>query len=220
MQFIELLKSAGDHPFFFNGADGRLEGHLLVPEEIKKPYVAILGHPHSLQGGSMNNKVVTTMARAFRELGIPSLRFNFRGVGNSEGEFDNGIGESEDMLCLARLWAGEVPTSQFIFAGFSFGAYVTYRAAAQWPHELLISVAPAVDRNEYTCFSEIPPVWHIFQGDNDEVVPLAKVLGFAAECTSTLSVHRFPDTGHFFHGKLLLLKEKLMSIIKREVLSR
>ncbi|OGV40653.1 MAG: hypothetical protein A3F46_01720 [Legionellales bacterium RIFCSPHIGHO2_12_FULL_42_9] len=213
MRFSELLKSAGEHRFFFNGADGLLEGCLLVPDEIRKPYVAILGHPHSLQGGSMNNKVVTTMARALRELHIPSLRFNFRGVENSEGEFDNGIGESADMLCLARMWADEVPRSKFIFAGFSFGAYVTYRAAAQWPHELLISVAPAVDSNDYTCFAEIPPVWHILQGDNDEVVPLDKVLAFAARCTPTLPVHRFPDTGHFFHGKLLLLKEKLMSII-------
>lgn len=219
MQFIELLKSAGDHPFFFNGAAGNLEGCLLVPDEIRTPYVAILGHPHSLQGGSMNNKVVTTMARACRELGIPSLRFNFRGVENSEGKFDQGIGESEDMLRLARLWADEVPDSRFIFAGFSFGSYVTYRVAAQLPHELLISVAPAVNHYDYACFSQAPSVWHILHGDNDEVVPLDEVLAFAALCTPPLPVHRFPDAGHFFHGKLLLLKDKLMHIIQQEVLS-
>ena len=168
----------------------------------------------------MNNKVVTTMARAFRELGIPSLRFNFRGVENSAGDFDNGIGESEDMLCLARLWASEFPDSRLLFAGFSFGSYVTYRAAAQWPHALLISVAPPVQRYDYTYFSNPPSAWHIMQGDEDEVVELTDVLAFAARCTPPLPVHRFPEAGHFFHGKLLLLKEKLTQIVQQEVFSQ
>lgn len=219
MQFSKLLTSAGEHPFFFRGALNSLEARLLVPDNFRTPYVAILGHPHSLQGGTMNNKVVTTMARALRELGIPSLRFNFRGVEHSEGEYDHGVGESEDMLCLARLWEEERPGSRYLFAGFSFGSYVTYRAASQWPHELLISVAPAVNHYDYAHFSSAPSVWHILQGDDDEVVPLDEVMAFAAQCHPALLVHRFPDAGHFFHGKLLLLKETLIEIIQTEVLS-
>ena len=218
MHFVEQLKTPGEYPFTFAGKAGLLEGCLVVPEKVIFPLVAILGHPHSLQGGTMNNKVVTTMARAFRELGIPSLRFNFRGVGSSEGVFDNGIGESEDMLILARLWASSFPNNQFIFAGFSFGSYVAYRAAAQYPHQLLLSIAPPVERYDYASFSPAPAVWHILQGDSDEVVEFEGVLTFAAESTPSLPVHQFSDTGHFFHGKLLELRAALMDITREEVL--
>ncbi len=208
------LSSAGEKPFQFQGTSGLLEGILLVPPELKKSTIALLGHPHSLQGGSMNNKVVTTMARAFKELGIASLRFNFRGVGQSQGEYDHGIGESEDMLALAQLWQREKPDTAFYFAGFSFGSYVAYRAAAQWKASALITVAPPVHHYNYEEFQPQPEPWFIMQGNDDEVVPLSVVLEFTRKVTPRLDLTQFAETGHFFHGKLLELKAALIEKIK------
>lgn len=118
MQITEKLAIPGEHALFLQGVIGKLETVLTVPEQNYSAFIAFLGHPHSLQGGTMNNKVVTTLARAFKELGIPSLRFNFRGVGQSEGVYDSGIGESEDMLVLVRELQKEQPEKKLIFAGF------------------------------------------------------------------------------------------------------
>ncbi len=219
MQLEHVSQIAGEHRFFFEGQAGTLEACLVIPENANFSYTAFLGHPHSLQGGSMSNKVVTTMARAFRDLGIPSLRFNFRGVGASDGVFDNGIGESEDLLALVRLWAAIYPSSQCIFSGFSFGSYVAYRACAQWPHALLITIAPPIERYNYASFSPSPTPWHIIQGEQDEVVSSEGVFDFAAQHHPVLPLHRFPDTGHFFHGKLIELKALLVEITQQEVLS-
>ena len=152
----QSIMTPGEHAFVFEGLSGSLQGRLLVPNIPLQSFIAILGHPHSLQGGTMNNKVVTTMARAFATVGIASLRFNFRGVEGSEGIFDNGPAESDDMLVLARLWSSLHPDARMIFAGFSFGSYVTYRAAAQWPHELLISIAPPLNVMIMLLFLRIP----------------------------------------------------------------
>jgi alpha/beta superfamily hydrolase len=213
MLFDDKLNKPGEHPFVFNTQAGELEGLLTVPLTGGSPFVALLGHPHSLQGGTMNNKVVTTMARAFKELGIPSLRFNFRGVGHSQGRYDEGMGESEDMLTLCRLWAAEFPQSRYLFAGFSFGSYVAYRAAAQHAHELLITVAPPVHHYDYRAYQPPPAPWHLFQGDRDEVVPASLVFDFAAGFSPPLDVTVFAETSHFFHGKLLELKEKLIQVV-------
>jgi alpha/beta superfamily hydrolase len=214
---LEKLQHPGEHPLFVTGPTGQIEAILTVPENAKEEYIAILGHPHSLQGGTMNNKVVTTMMRAFKELGIPSIRFNFRGVGQSGGTYDAGLGESEDMLYLARLCREEKPEIQFFFAGFSFGSYVAYRAAAQFPNCLLITIAPAVNHCDYNQFKTPPDPWVVIQGDEDEVVPSQMVLDFAAQQSPPLPVVRFPDTGHFFHGKLLELKSTLIEAIGTQV---
>lgn len=220
MLFAEKLSQPGEHAFVFQGKAGQLEGILTVPASLRSPYVALLGHPHSLQGGSMTNKVVTTMARAFRELGIPGLRFNFRGVGHSEGQYDDGIGESDDLLLLRQLYADEYPDSHFLLAGFSFGSFVTYRAAGQCVHDLLISVAPPVHHYDYHLFQPAPPVWHILQGETDEVVPPGLVFDFAKQANPAIPVSPFADTGHFFHGKLLELKAELMRVVQDKVLSK
>ena len=217
MQITEKLASPGEHPLILRGLSGTLEAVLTVPEQCHPDLVAFLGHPHSLQGGTMNNKVVTTMARTFRGLGIPSLRFNFRGVGQSDGVYDAGVGESEDMLSLVRTWEKERPEAQFIFSGFSFGSYVTYRVAAQHPHRLLISVAPAIHHYDYLEFNPVPNPWLIAQGEEDEVVPPQVVFDFAAQAQPEIPVIRFADTTHFFHGKLLELNAKLTDYIVSQV---
>ena len=214
MLLTNKLNTSGEHLFSFPGQVGQLEVALTVPENVDKQYIAILGHPHSLQGGTMNNKVVTTLVRAFKELNIASIRFNFRGVGQSSGVYDEGVGESEDMLLLARQWLQERPDTCLFFAGFSFGSYVAYRAAAQCRHSLLITVAPPVHHCDYNEFIPVPAPWIVLQGDDDEVVPMQLVLDFVAQTSPTIPLLRFAETGHFFHGKLIDLKSRLIEVIR------
>lgn len=216
MQFIDKLDKPGEHALLLQGLAGQLEAVLTVPEQLNTDHVAFLGHPHSLQGGTMNNKVVTTMARTFKELGIPSLRFNFRGVGLSAGSYDEGLGESEDMLALIRLWQQEQPTLQCICAGFSFGSYVAYRAAAQVQQAVLITIAPPVHHYDYHEFKPQPAPWLIIQGDADEVVPFALVAQFAEQGSPPLPLIEFKETSHFFHGKLLDLKASLTAFLQQQ----
>lgn len=212
MNLTDTFNTPGDHALMLAGSVGQLEVILTVPENVNTDYVAILGHPHSLQGGTMHNKVVTTLARTFKELGIASIRFNFRGVGLSAGVYDAGVGESEDMLLLARQWLQERPEATLLFAGFSFGSYVAYRAAAQCKHALLITVAPPVHHFDYTEFTLSPTPWLVIQGDADEVVPLPLVQDFIARIPA-IQLLRFTETSHFFHGKLIPLKERLIYAI-------
>ena len=161
----------------------------------------------------MHNKVVTTLARTFKDMGIASIRFNFRGVGESAGVYDAGVGESEDMLLLARQCLQEFPKAAIVFAGFSFGSYVAYRAAAQCNHAMLITVAPPVHHFDYTEFTPEPAPWLVLQGEFDEVVPMSLVKDFILRYPA-LQLLSFADTSHFFHGKLILLKERLMEAMK------
>lgn len=214
-ELLQTIRQPGEHAFFFKGAQGQqLEANILVPSTPNLAYIALLGHPHSLQGGTMNNKVVTTMARSFKELNIASIRFNFRGVGRSAGEYDAGIGESDDMVILADQCRAAFPHIQWIFAGFSFGSYVAYRAATQRQSTLLITIAPPVHHYHYDA-SAISSPWHIIQGNQDDVVEANLVKQFAAKATLPLPIHEFPETGHFFHGKLLALKDTLQMIIQQ-----
>lgn len=210
---IEQLQNPGEYPFVFQTGTGQIEAILTTPERVRGNYLAILGHPHSLQGGTMQNKVVTTLARAFKEQGIAAIRFNFRGVGQSSGIFDQGIGESQDMLQLMDSCKSVLPNSQFLLAGFSFGAYVTYRAAAAIMAPLLISVAPPVTRFDFKEFPYPGENWQILQGICDEVVPEEAVKDFAETFSPPIACHLF-DTGHFFHGQLLTLKAKLAAILE------
>ncbi|MFA6303537.1 MAG: hypothetical protein WC627_10480 [Legionella sp.] len=219
MHFVDKLALPGEHPMQLNGSIGAVEAVFTVPPHANKNYIAIIGHPHSLQGGTMNNKVVTTLVRVFKELHIASLRFNFRGVGTSEGAYDDGVGESEDMLVFAKAYQQQVPEVRFIFAGFSFGSYVAYRAAAATNQSQLITIAPPVHHYDYTEFQPDPFPWLIVQGLADEVVPANLVEEFAKEHSPPLPVIEFADTGHFFHGKLLELKDKLIDYMRPQVTS-
>lgn len=216
MQFTEKLATPGEHPLLLEGQIGALEAILTVPPQPNTHHIAILGHPHSLQGGTMNNKVVTTMARVFKELNIPSLRFNFRGVGQSQGTYDEGYGESEDMILLANAWRKEQPQAEFIFAGFSFGSFVAYRTAAMLGATNLITIAPPVHHYDYHEFQPAPEPWLIVQGLADEVVPADLVDEFASQALPQIQVIEFADTGHFFHGKLIELKEKLLEYLRNQ----
>ncbi len=188
--------------FSITGAAGNLEGITHLPDSAPRA-IAVVAHPLPTMGGTMENKVVTTLAKIFAELGFVALRFNFRGVGDSSGTFDEGEGEVEDALAVVRHARQEYGHLPLILAGFSFGGYVQARAAQQLhphPHKLVL-VAPAVGR------FAMPPVPHgtlLIHGEQDTVVPLADVLQWARP--QHLPVVVLPEAEHFFHGCLHQLK--------------
>jgi uncharacterized protein len=167
---------------------------------------AVIAHPHPLFGGTMENKVVQTMARAFVQSGWVALRFNFRGVGATQGTHDEGRGELEDMLSIV---AAEAPEGPIALGGFSFGSFVASRAlAGLWPVrpvEKIVLVGTAATRFDV---AQLPPKAHdatlVIHGELDDTVPLAAVLDWARP--QSLPVTVVPGAGHFFHGQLPLLK--------------
>lgn len=176
-----------------------------LPETQKK--VAIICHPHPLYGGTMTNKVVVTMARAFETLGVSTVRFNFRGVGKSTGEYGHVTGEMEDLQIVLDWVKKVLPDYSLWLAGFSFGACVSAGIANQTTPERLLSVAPAVNHCDFQRFTNIKCPWLVIQGDQDEVVPFEQVEAFAKHPPSPLKLMVMKDTSHFFHGKLVELRE-------------
>jgi hypothetical protein len=193
--------------FSITGSAGKLEGVTHLPDAEPRA-IAVVAHPLPTMGGTMENKIVTTLAKTFVELGFAALRFNFRGVGNSTGTFDSGDGEVEDVLAVVRHARQEYRHLPLILAGFSFGGYVQARAAQQLhPHPRLVLVAPAVGRYE------VPHVPHntlLIHGDEDEVIPLTDVLHWARP--QHLPIVVLPGAEHFFHGRLGQIK----AIVLRE----
>lgn len=172
--------------------------------------VAVLCHPHPQHGGTMDNKVVQTLARAFVQLGYRAVRFNFRGVGASAGTWDEGPGEIDDALAVIAAQRLAAPDLPLALAGFSFGGYVAAQAAARLadgqpdsqPVERLVLVGPATSRFEMP--ARVAPDTLVIHGEADEVVPLASTLAWARP--QVLPVLVLPGVGHFFHGQLTLLK--------------
>ena len=191
------------------GPAGNLEVACAVPTGSAIAGFAIICHPHPLFGGAMGNKVVTTLERFFRERGLATVRFNFRGVGASEGAFDNGIGESDDLLAVTQFARQYFPAAQLYLAGFSFGSYVAARMANALGGAQLISIAPPVGKWDFAAFDTPRMPWTIVQGELDEVVEPQAVYDFAAATFPTPALIRIPDATHFFHGKLLELRTAL-----------
>jgi alpha/beta superfamily hydrolase len=150
----------------------------------------------------MHNKVVHTLARAFTDLGLRTLRFNFRGVGASQGRFAHGTGETDDLLAVLAWVRAQRPDDAIWLAGFSFGAYVALRAAAASPVAELVTVAPAVHLYDFGAFAPPRGPWLLIQGGADEVVPPAQVLAWARALRPAPDVVELPGVGHFFHQRL------------------
>ena len=187
--------------FSTTGKAGHLEGVAHIPIGEAQA-IALVCHPLPTMGGTMDNKVAVTLAKTFCELGCVALRFNYRGVGASEGEFTGGDGELDDTLAVeafAREQFGDLP---LILSGFSFGGYVAARAAEKLKPRHLILAAPAVGRFEMPLVSHDTFVMH---GENDEVVPLADVLTWARP--QHLPIIVLPAAEHFFHGRLTQLRD-------------
>jgi len=163
----------------------------------------VLCHPHPVHGGTMDNKVVQTLARAFVQLGWRSVRFNFRGIGGSAGAWDEGRGEVED--ALAVIAALREPGKPLLLGGFSFGGYVASQAARRLPPEQragrLVLIAPATSNFDV---ANVPEDTLVIHGESDDVVPLQATLDWARP--QSLPIVVVPGVGHFFHGQLALLK--------------
>lgn len=202
-------------PFLIAGPAGKLEIVLSPPpKDSVARATAIICHPHPLHGGTMHNKVVTTLAKTFMELGMQTVRFHFRGVGKSSGSFAEGIGEQEDLLAVINWVKQNSAQMPLWLAGFSFGAYISILIAAKLSVSGLVSVAPPVNRFP---FQELPFIncpWMMVQGEQDEVVSYQDVLAWIEKLTVKPQLILFPHATHFFHGHLIELKSSLLEKIK------
>lgn len=192
------------------GPAGAIECAIDEPADMPRG-LAVICHPHPQAGGTLDNKVVQTLARAFAQLGLRSVRFNFRGIGASEGAWDGGRGEVEDALAVIAAYRHGAEAEAglalpLVLAGFSFGGYVAAEAARRLPEGAkaarLVLVAPSTQKEQ------VPPVPSdtlVIHGDADDVVPLAATLDWARP--QSLPVTVVPGAGHFFHGRLTLLKD-------------
>jgi uncharacterized protein len=173
--------------------------------------LAVLCHPHPQGGGTLDHKVVQTIARACLELGWASVRFNFRGVGASAGEWDEGRGEVDDALAVIETWRGRADFAglPLLLGGFSFGAFVAVEASHRLADAVSVRrIALVGPSTEKQAVRSVPADTLVIHGESDEVVPLAATLDWARP--QSLPVIVFPGVGHFFHGQLALLKKVIV----------
>lgn len=191
---------------FFNGEAGRIETFIDSPAGEPQG-LALVCHPHPQYGGTPDNKVVQTLAKTFLELGYTVLRPAFRGVGDSAGEFDKGIGETEDMIDLIAQAEARFGSKPLVLAGFSFGAFVQTRVGKQVDAQRMVLVAPACgymnDERNYDT-ETVPADTIVIHGEKDETVPLQNVLEWARP--QDLPIILVPNADHFFHHRLHLIK--------------
>lgn len=200
-----------------DGPAGALEVAVDLPE-VDVPAVrviAVVCHPLSTDGGTLHNKVVTMAARALRELGITTVRFNFRSVGQSQGQFDDGVGEQDDLAAVVAWVRDQQPDKVLWLAGFSFGAYVSLKASAALQPQVLVSIAPPAGRWDFSGIQP-PSRWLVVQGDADEVVDPQAVYDWLEEIGDQAphTLVRMPDTSHFFHRKLIDLRGAIEHAVK------
>ena len=204
--------NANTQALTLHGAAGAIEAAMDLPAngDAHAP-VAVIAHPHPLFAGTMDNKVVQTLARAFTQAGWRALRFNFRGVGDSAGVYDKGAGETEDMLQIVCQVAPEGPLA---LAGFSFGSFVTSHVAERLHAEgrevtALVLIGTATER---FAVAPVPTDWHertlVVHGEADDTVALSSVMDWARP--QNLPVTVMPGVSHFFHGQLTPLKQLVL----------
>jgi alpha/beta superfamily hydrolase len=201
--------------FALAGPVGVLEVATAVPEPAAaRAGTAVICHPNPQQGGTMRNKVVTMLERALRESGLATVRFNFRGIGASVGEFDHGDGESGDLVAVAE-WVRKVrPDDVLWLAGFSFGSYVALRSARSLAAAALILVAPPVDRYEVAELATPGCRTLVVQGEEDEVVAPQTVYAWVDGLDPKPNLIRMPETGHFFHRRLMDLRGAVKNAVR------
>ncbi len=197
-----------------DGPSGKLEVAVSEPTGEERSAWGIVCHPHPLYGGTMHNKVVTTLAKTFQGMGVTTVRFNFRGVMRSEGSFDQGNGELDDLLAVIDWVQRERLKNEIWLAGFSFGAFIAAKAATQIPVNKLVTVAPPV---QHFPMQNLPPItcpWVLVQGELDDVVPPKEVFEWAESRQPQPIIIRFPQAGHFFHGQLGELRMRIEEALR------
>lgn len=203
----------------FDGLAGIIDCAIDWPEGAPTGWALIL-HPNPSQGGTRDNKVVTTLSRACVQQGLVALRPNFRGIGASGGSFDHGKGELQDMAALVeqfRVRYPEIATKPWVLGGFSFGTSIGVQLYAQWEKlgknlpNIVILTGSAALRFRHSD-AKAPEDALVIHGENDEVVPLSEVMEWARPIGMPVVV--IPEAGHFFHGKLLVLRQLVQTRLK------
>lgn len=194
---------------YIPGPAGQLELSIQKPANSLPYGIAVIAHPHPVHGGTMRNKVVTTLARLCRDLGLVSYTFNFRGVGQSAGQYDHGKGEQQDLQAVVSFARKEYPSLPLWLGGFSFGANISALAAQTENPACLISICPPIGHKGYQTIA--PPLcpWFIVQTDDDELVDANKVKAWVETLHPRPDLISMDHGGHFFHGQLLVLRDKL-----------
>lgn len=198
---IRPMPVASLERMLIEGPAGSIETDLNDPGANRRG-VALIAHPNPVQGGTKDNKVVTTLAKAFFNLGYVAARPNFRGVGASAGTHDEGRGETEDLLAVAKYLRQRYDEPRLLLAGFSFGSFVQTRVAMRVQAERMVLVGPAVNRFPA---ETVAPDTLVIHGEHDEVVPLQAVFDWARP--QQLPIVVVPGGEHFFHGRLKLLAQ-------------
>jgi len=203
-----------------DGPSGELEGLTLCPADgARADAIGVICHPHPLYGGTMHNKVVHYLAKTLNELGLCTVRFNFRGVGASEGSYGDGDGEVQDLQAVLD-WVRQRQRqagADIWLAGFSFGAYVALREGCAEGVSRLITVAPPVNLFDFEVFEPPSCPWLLLQGESDEVVPYRNVRRWVGRLNRPPEFVPLPGVDHFFHGKLNVLHEVLMDRLASSV---
>jgi alpha/beta superfamily hydrolase len=197
-----------------SGPVGLLEALLEIPAGAPSG-VALVCHPHPLYGGTMTNKVVHMLARTFNELGVPAVRFNYRGVGASEGKYDEGDGETDDTVAVIDWALSRWPDAELWLGGFSFGGAVAIRAAARRDTRRLVTVAPAIRRVAVDAVALPECPWLLVQGDKDELVDAADIQRWVQALAAPPELALLPGVDHFFHGRLNELREVVLQWARR-----
>jgi alpha/beta superfamily hydrolase len=192
-----------------DGPAGAIEAMIERPPGARGDIVAVCCHPHPLYGGTMQNKVVHTLARACQDQRVTTLRFNFRGVGGSAGVHDDGVGESEDAAVVADYARRVTGAGRLWSLGFSFGGFVAYRLATLRDAAALVTVAPPVQRFDFAKLPRPACPWWVAQGDADELVNHESVLAWTRTVSPPPEVRILAGAEHFFHGRLTELRALL-----------
>jgi len=197
------------------GPSGALQALVEEPAGVTPRNFAVLCHLHPLHGGTMTNKIIHILARTFNECGVPTIRFNYRGVGESEGTYDHGEGETEDALSVIEWGRRRWPTTQLWLAGVSFGGGVALRAALRTDVSRLVMVAPAAARQAPPPTLPTCP-WLIVQGDADDVIPLGMVAEWVRQLNPAPELKILPGVGHYFHGHLNDLRDVVREWLEKQ----
>lgn len=194
------------------GPAGCLEALLEEPQGGSFTRAAVICHPHPLHQGTMLNKVVHTISRALNDLHIPALRFNFRGVGASDGHYADGVGETGDAVAVCRWLRERYAGADLWLGGFSFGATVACGAAlAAHPAQLITVAPPPQAARRLLQGQRLTMPWLVVQGEADGVVPSEEVAAWVAGLNPAPDLVVLPGVDHFFHGHISLLRETLVN---------
>ncbi len=205
-------------PLLIPGPAGPLELMIDLPEPgQERAGVAVVCHPNPPDGGTLHNKVVTMAARALSELGLAAVRFNFRGVGQSQGSFDQGRGETLDLLAVTDWVRKQRPNDALWLAGFSFGSWVALQGARHLPVKQMISIAPPVGLREFAGVLPPPCPWLVVQGEIDDIVDPQAVYDWIDSLKDKPTLVRMPDTGHFFHRRLMDLRGAIKNGVRKNL---